>query len=133
MTQEFNSDEIYDIAQAFITDKDAIFKTELTDSKQCFNFKKTFDISKYTLQIVLPATDVKQDYGRIYFQENENKPILLLKTNSKISANPYFFKKMIDWRYFKLISMIKKRKNNSLSLSDNYITIMSAIFNLKSL
>lgn len=133
MTEDFNSWEIYDIAQAFIIDKNVTFSTVLTDSTYNYNFQKSFDFSKYTLQITMPISTKKQDFGKIYFQNGNDKPVLLLKTASKISPKPNPFEKMIEWRYFKLIKMIKKRQKNTLNLCDNYIAVMNAIFNLKSL
>ena len=133
MTQKYCSYEIYDIAKAFITDKNVIFTPVLEDYTHTFYFQKVSDFGKYTLIIVAPKENTERKFGKIYFQENTNPPVLLTRTSGKVSAKPNKFEKLIALRYFELIDLIQKRQNNTLKLCDNYIAVMSAILNLKTL
>lgn len=125
MNNKYKIYEIYDTACAFITDAHTTLIIENNTTNKIFYItKQTVQGNKYTLKITHPTSKAVKQYGKIFFQENNNVPVLISQTQYKTSN---LFSKILLYKYFDLIKKLEQRQNNNLSLTDNTIQIFNTI------
>lgn len=129
--------EIFDLVSDFITDYKTTVNIFEENSSLVFDIIKISESGKYTVKITQPLNNNFDTYGKIFFQQNNNQPVLLAKTATKIPTTKSGFKfltaRILSYQYFKLIQMAKQKQKNILPLQDNTIQILDAILNFKSM